>query len=137
MPRSRLTIALYLILVFASGILVGVVSHRLYATTSIASANNSPQTVAEFRRRYLEGMKKEVGASEAQLVEIGKILEDTKEKVDELAAAEKPLHDKIQQLGHLGKRLLGLCLGRLRHRVSAEQRKMTVVSKTWRFLDGP
>ena len=97
MPRSRLTIALYLILVFASGILVGVVSHRLYATTSIASANNSPQTVAEFRRRYLEGMKKEVGASEAQLVEIGKILEDTKEKVDELAAAEKPLHDKIQQ----------------------------------------
>jgi hypothetical protein len=97
MPRSRLTIALYLILVFASGILVGVVSHRLYATTSTASANNSPQTVAEFRRRYLEGMKTEVGASEAQLVEIGKILEDTKEKVDELAAAEKPLHDKIQQ----------------------------------------
>ena len=97
MPRSRLTIALYLILVFASGILVGVVSHRLYATTSTASANNSPQTVTEFRRRYLEGMKKEVGASEAQLVEIGKILEDTKKKVDELAAAERPLHDKIQQ----------------------------------------
>ena len=97
MPRSRLTIALYLILVFASGVLVGVVSHRLYATTSTASANNSPQTVTEFRRRYLEGMKKEVGASPAQLVEIGKILEDTKEKVDELAAAEKPLHDKIQQ----------------------------------------
>ena len=97
MPRSRLTIALYLILVFASGILVGVVSHRLYATTSTASANNSPQTVTEFRRRYLEGMKKEVGASPAQLVEIGKILEDTKKKVDELAAAERPLHDKIQQ----------------------------------------
>ena len=97
MPRSRLTIALYLILVFASGILVGVVSHRLYATTSTASANNSPQTVTEFRRRYLEGMKKEVGASDAQLVEIGKILEDTKKKVDELAAAERPLHDKIQQ----------------------------------------
>lgn len=97
MPRSRLTIALYLVLVFASGILVGVVSHRLYATTSIASANNSPQTVNEFRRRYLEGMKKEVGASPAQLVEIGKILEDTKKKVDELAAAERPLHDKIQQ----------------------------------------
>lgn len=97
MPRSRLTIALYLILVFASGILVGVVSHRLYATTSTASANNSPQTVTEFRRRYLEGMKTEVGVSPAQLVEIGKILEDTKKKVDELAAAERPLHDKIQQ----------------------------------------
>jgi peptidoglycan hydrolase CwlO-like protein len=97
MPRSRISIALYLILVFASGVLVGVVSHRLYATTSIASANNSPQSMGEFRRRYLEGMRKQVGASEAQIVEINKILEDTKKKVDELAASEKPLHDKIQQ----------------------------------------
>ena len=38
-----------------------------------------------------------MGASPAQLVEIGKILEDTKKKVNELAAAERPLHDKIQQ----------------------------------------
>src|SRR5580692_858023 len=91
MPRSRISIALYLILVFASGILVGVVSHRLYATTSTASANNSPQSMGEFRRRYLEGMRKQVGASEAQIVEINKILEDTKKKVDELAASEKPL----------------------------------------------
>lgn len=97
MPRSRLTIALYLILVFASGILVGVVSHRLYATTSTASANNSPQTFTEFRRRYIEGMRTQVGASEAQLAEISKILDDTRKKVNELAAAEKPLHDKIQQ----------------------------------------
>src|ERR1700722_13878644 len=97
MPRSRVSIALYLILVFASGVLVGVVSHRLDATTSIASANNSPQSMGELRRRYLEGMRKQVGASEAQIVEINKILEDTKKKVDELAASEKPLHDKIQQ----------------------------------------
>jgi peptidoglycan hydrolase CwlO-like protein len=97
MPRSRLTIALYLVLVFASGVLVGVVSHRLYATTSTASANNSPQTLTEFRRRYIEGMRKEVGATEAQLAEISKILDDTRKKVNELAAAEKPLHDKIQQ----------------------------------------
>ena len=96
-PRSRLTIALYLVLVFASGVLVGVVSHRLYATTSTASANNSPQTVNEFRRRYLDGMRTQVGATEAQLAEISKILDDTKQKVNELAAAEKPLHDKIQQ----------------------------------------
>jgi uncharacterized protein YnzC (UPF0291/DUF896 family) len=96
-PRSRLTIALYLVLVFASGVLVGVVSHRLYATTSTASANNSPQTVNEFRRRYLDGMRTQVGATEPQLAEISKILDDTKQKVNELAAAEKPLHDKIQQ----------------------------------------
>lgn len=97
MPRSRITIALYLVLVFASGILVGVESHRLYATTSTARANSSPQNMSEFRRRYLDGMKTQVGVSETQLAQINNILEDTKNKVDELAALEKPLHDRIQQ----------------------------------------
>lgn len=97
MPKSRVTIAVYLILVFASGILVGIESHRLYATTNTARANASPQTMSEFRKRYLDGMKNEVGASGEQIVEINNILEDTKKKVEELTAAEKPLHDKIQQ----------------------------------------
>jgi len=93
MPRSRTTIALYLFLVFASGILVGVESHRLYATTSTARANS----IGEFRRRYLDGMKTQVGVSDTQLTQINNILEDTKKKVDELTAQEKPLHDRIRQ----------------------------------------
>jgi len=97
LSRSRTTIALYLVLVFASGILVGVESHRLYATTSTARANSSPQNMGEFRRRYLEGMKTQVGVSDSQLVQINNILEDTKKRVNELAALEKPLHDRIQQ----------------------------------------
>lgn len=97
LPRSRVTIALYLVLVFASGILVGVESHRLYATTNTARANSSPQSMGEFRKRYLEGMRVEVGATGEQIVEINNILEDTKKKVEQLSAAEKPLHDKIQQ----------------------------------------
>ncbi len=97
LSRSRVTIALYLVLVFASGILVGVESHRLYATTSTARANNSPQNMSEFRRRYLDGMKTQVGVSDTQLTQINNILEDTKNKVNELAALEKPLHDRIQQ----------------------------------------
>jgi len=96
MPRSRLSIAVYLVLVFASGILVGIVSHRLYAANT-ASANNSPQSISEFRKRYLDGMRTKVGASEAQIVEITRTLDDTKRKFDALAADEQPLHDKIQQ----------------------------------------
>lgn len=95
MPRSRFSIALYLILVFASGILVGVVSHRLYATTT-ASANDNRQSLGEFRRLYLDGMRTEVGASEEQLRQVDAILDDTKHKLNELAAKEKPLHDQIR-----------------------------------------
>jgi len=96
MPRTRISIALYLILVFASGILVGVVSNRLYATNT-ASANSSPQSLFEFRKQYLDGMRTRVGVSEDQIVAIKKTLDETKRKYDALAAQEQPLHDKIQQ----------------------------------------
>jgi hypothetical protein len=96
MPRSRTSIVFYLILVFASGILVGTVSHRLYATNT-ASANNSPRNMTEFRSRYLAGMRQKVGVNEQQIVEITKTLDETQRGYDALAADEKPLHDKIQQ----------------------------------------
>ena len=95
MPRNRFSIALYLILVFASGILVGVVSHRLYATNT-ASANAPKATMGEFRKRYLDGMRNQVGATEEQVRAVNSILEDTKRKLDELAAKEKPMHDEIR-----------------------------------------
>jgi uncharacterized protein YnzC (UPF0291/DUF896 family) len=82
--------------VFASGILVGVESHRMYATTSTARAN-TPQNMSEFRRRYLDGLKTQVGVSDTQLAQINNILDDTKKKVSELEELEKPLHDRIRQ----------------------------------------
>lgn len=96
MPRTRISTAFYLILVFASGALVGVVSHRLYATTS-ASANSAPHTMSEYRQRYLAGMREKVGATEPQIAEIVKVLDATKRKLDALQTQEKPIHDKIQQ----------------------------------------
>jgi len=96
MPRTRFSIAMYLVLVFASGILVGIVSTRLYAT-STAIANSSPSNISEFRKRYLAGMRTRVGASESQIAAITKQLDETKHKYDELAAMEQPLHDKIQE----------------------------------------
>jgi hypothetical protein len=96
MPRTRISIAIYLFLVFASGIMVGLVSYRLYATNT-ASANNTPRSMTEFRKRYLDGMRTKVGASEAQIAAITRELDETKRKYDALAAEEQPLHDKIQQ----------------------------------------
>src|SRR5580658_3193308 len=98
MPRTRISIAVYLFLVFASGIMVGLVSYRLYAANT-ASANYiaPPQSMSEYRKRYLDGMRTKVGASQAQIVAITRELDETKRKYDALAAEEQPLHDKIQQ----------------------------------------
>jgi predicted secreted Zn-dependent protease len=97
MPRSRFSIALYLVLVFASGTLVGIVSHRLYATNTASASTAAPANMSEFRKRYLNGMRTRVGANEQQIQEITNSLNETERKFDELAAQEKPLHDKIQQ----------------------------------------
>jgi hypothetical protein len=96
MPRTRLSAALYLLLVFASGILVGVVSHRLYVTNTV-SATSLPPTSAEVRQKYLSDMRSRVGLSDSQLGEVNSILDQTKQKFDALHASEKPTRDKIQQ----------------------------------------
>jgi hypothetical protein len=99
MPRTRFTPAIYLALVFASGILVGVVSHRLYETSTV-NANNlpaQPRTMDEVRKRYLSDMRAKVGVNDTQIAAVNTILDETKHKFDDLHLQEKPLRDKIQQ----------------------------------------
>ncbi|HKD07467.1 MAG TPA: hypothetical protein VKB79_16315 [Bryobacteraceae bacterium] len=99
MPRTRLSAALYLLLVFASGILVGVVSHRLYVTSTVsATAPAAPApTSAEVRQKYMLEMRSKVGINASQVADVNRILDETKRKFDELHASEKPMRDKIQQ----------------------------------------
>ena len=96
MSRNRYSAFLYLLLVFASGILVGVVSYRLYVTNTV-SATAAPRTMDEVRKKYLAEMRAKVGVNEAQLASVNRILDETKRKFDELHQQEKPLHDAIQQ----------------------------------------
>jgi hypothetical protein len=98
MPRSRNSAILYLILVFASGILVGVVSNRLYMTTSVSSASVPPtRTADQVRQSYLSEMRAKVGVNDQQLSAVNGILDQTKRKYDDLHKKEKPLRDQIQQ----------------------------------------
>jgi len=99
MPRTRFSAAVYLFLVFGSGILVGIVSHRLYVTTTV-NANNSvvvPRTMDDVRKRYLSDMRARVGVNDTQIGSINQILDETKRKFDDLHKQEKPLRDRIQQ----------------------------------------
>jgi hypothetical protein len=98
MPRTRYSAAMYLILVFASGILVGVVSHRLYITTTVnATAPQAPRSMAEFRRKYLAEMRARVGVNDEQIASVNKILDDTKARFDDLHKKETARHDTISR----------------------------------------
>jgi uncharacterized protein YdiU (UPF0061 family) len=98
MPRTRLTAIFYLILVFASGILVGVVSTRLYAVkASVKAVPSVPRNMAELTSRYVDEMRQKVGVNDEQADAVKKILADTKRKFDDLRREERPLRDRIQQ----------------------------------------
>ena len=97
MLRSRASASFYLILVFASGIQVGVFSHRLYVVAKTASANSPPQSMTEYRKRYLSEMRSRVKVNDAQVAAVVTHLDNAKKRFDDLHANEQPLHDKIQQ----------------------------------------
>lgn len=98
MPRSRLSAIFYLLLVFASGILVGVVSTRLYAVKASVPPSTAPRTMTELRTRYMSEMRKEIpGINDEQAAAVAKILDDTKKKYDDIRREERPLRDHIQQ----------------------------------------
>jgi|SRR6185312_7590489 len=97
MPRTRLSAIFYLLLVFASGILVGVVSTHLYAVKASVPAT-APRTMSELRSRYMTEMQKRIpGMTADQSAAISKILDDTKKKFDDIRREERPTRDRIQQ----------------------------------------
>ena len=77
MPRTRLSAIFYLLLVFASGILVGVVSTRLYAVkASFAPPSTAPRNMAELRTRYMTEMRKRIpDVNEDQTAAVARILD--------------------------------------------------------------
>ena len=74
-----------LLLVFASGILVGVVGHRLYMvnTVSTAARPNRPDP-EEVRRRIVSEMRSRVKLDDQQTAQLNQIYDQTRQKFDEL-----------------------------------------------------
>ncbi len=77
MTRSRLSVTLYLLLVFGSGVLVGALGYRYMAGTPHAPPRPSPE---EFKRRYMEEMRTRLRLSDDQARLIETILDETREK---------------------------------------------------------
>jgi hypothetical protein len=95
MKRSNLTIALYILLVFAGGVAVGGFGHRLYTVKSV-SATSKRKTPEEYRHAYMLEMKKRVHLTDAQAVEVEKVLDATRERYKAFRERTKPEMETIQ-----------------------------------------
>src|SRR5262245_60073415 len=108
MPKSKYSVFISLILVFASGTLVGAVAHRLYTVNTVASVNPSANVPShsgkkmdpeEIRRRILAEMREKVQLDDAQIRKVDDIMDKTRDEFDQLRKSMnekmKPERDRI------------------------------------------
>lgn len=86
--RSNLTTAVYLLVVFLSGALVGVFAYRLYTVNTVQSSGR--RTPEEYRRHYIEVMKTRLQLSPEQVESLGRIMDGTQQRYRELHERNKP-----------------------------------------------
>jgi Spy/CpxP family protein refolding chaperone len=95
MKRSSLSTAVYLLLVFLSGIAVGVFANRLYVMNSV-SANASSKSPEEWRRKYVEEMRSRLRLSDQQVAQLQPILDETRQRFHDAHERAKPELKAIQ-----------------------------------------
>src|SRR5215472_13538457 len=96
MLRSRFSAALYLVLVFLSGALLGGFAYRLYSANTVsATAGRRPDPV-EWRKRYMDEMQTRVHTDADQDAQINQILDETRAAFDKIREQEKQKYQDEQ-----------------------------------------
>lgn len=97
MKLSRLTIALYVGLIFASGAVLGVFAHSLYTVAHAASVvKTTPRPAEELRKKRLAEMQSRMKLSDEQLSKINSIYDETRAKFHEVRERYKPQMDALE-----------------------------------------
>jgi hypothetical protein len=91
---SRLTIALYVGLIFASGVVLGVFGHSLYAVTTVVS-KTTPRP-EELRKKRLAEMQSRMKLTDEQFAKINSIYDETRAKYHEVRERYKPEMDALE-----------------------------------------
>lgn len=100
----RNTVLLWLIMVFISGTVVGVASHRYFTRETIAKEESRPPSREQVRQEYLAKMRERVGANDEQIARIVAILDEARAASDarrkamdaEMKAIQEQTREKIR-----------------------------------------
>jgi hypothetical protein len=94
MRLSKLSLSLYVLLIFLSGAAVGAFASRLYTVSSVSSA--AVRRPEEYRKRYLDEMQSRLGLTTEQVKTLGAILDETRARFHETRERMKPQMDAIK-----------------------------------------
>jgi Spy/CpxP family protein refolding chaperone len=96
MKLSRARIAVYVLLVFASGAVLGAFGHRLYTVSSV-SANKGPggKSPEEFRKRAVAEYQSRLSLTDQQVSRLNTIMDETRAGVEEARQKMRPVYERI------------------------------------------
>jgi hypothetical protein len=99
MSFSRGAIAGYMALVFVSGVAVGGLGHSLYTVTSVSGkVGNPPERPGpeEVRKRFVGDAKSRLNLTDAQVMKLNLILDESRGRYHDARAKQKPELDAIR-----------------------------------------
>jgi hypothetical protein len=96
MKLSRQAMALYALLIFASGGVLGALTHRLYTVTTVSATETRPSP-DEWRKKYMAEMQSRLHLTSDQILKLNIYLDETRSLVREAQAKVKP---EIEQIKH-------------------------------------
>lgn len=94
MKLSRAAVAVYVGLIFLSGLVLGALGQRLYTVRSVdAGVRRNPD---EWRKRYTEEMRTRLSLNADQMSQLNGILDRTRQEFKEARERQKPEMDGIR-----------------------------------------
>jgi hypothetical protein len=105
MPKSRLSAALSLLLVFLSGGVLGAFAYRLYSISPVQSGRDPgapPRKMSpeEWRKKYVSDLTAVVKLDPQQLAALNGVLDRTRDEVEKLNGKMKLEHDAVNEKWH-------------------------------------
>jgi len=92
MRRNQGAAAVFAILLFCCGLLVGALGHRYYAATVVKA-----KTAEDFRRHYIAEMRSQLNLTPQQVMQLESILDETKAKYKALRDEYRPAMLRIKE----------------------------------------
>ena len=97
MRRSTFTIGLYLLVLFASGVIVGAIGYRLTAVLPVAAKAPSRPSPDEWRRQYLNEMTTRLKLTGDQSTKLNGILDETRSRFHEARIQHDQLMNTVKE----------------------------------------
>ncbi len=96
MKRSNWSIAVYVVLIFVSGIAAGALGQRL-VTSRVVSADSVPRSPEQWRAKYVDEMRQRLSLDATQETKVNQILDVTRTRYNEIKERNRPEMKRIQE----------------------------------------